>query len=390
MLALSCGVARIHDDRLRPRIPARVVVRSLLAMWLTRLGSLNALAQTGRSRFWRHFLGAPLPSADTMGRVPERFETDSIREALHQIYAVLKRNKALPATSHGLTALVLDGHETHASYNRHCAACCVRQVGNEGSPRRQFYHRVVSALLLSGDLRLWLDVEPQRPGEDEVAAGVRLLDRVIQQYPRAFDVVLGDALYTDPRVYAVVLRYGKDVLTVLKNEDRDLIKDARALFATLAPQQLSDECRAWDVADLESWPQAGRPVRVVRAQYRRRRLKPSSAQPAESEWLWVTTLSPHRACTRAVIDLGHARWDIENQGFNEFAHRWLADHVYRHQPNALLSFWLLGMLAFNIFFAFARRNLQPAYRRRFSDLHLARCLAQELYDGLTLPDPRAP
>jgi Transposase domain (DUF772) len=388
VLALSRGVAEIHDGRRRPRIPTAVVVRSLLAMWLARLGSLNALEQTRPSPFWRRFLGAPLPSADTLGRVPERLAADSLREVLHQIYTRLKRNKALPATSHGLTALVLDGHETHASYHRHCPGCCVRLVGSEGQQRRQFYHRVVSAMLLSGDLRLWLDVEPQGPGEDEIAAGVRLLERVLDRYPRAFDVVLGDALYTDPRLYAVALGHGKDVLSVLKSEDRDLVKDARALFATLPPQALSDDCRAWDVSGLESWPQAGRAVRVVRTLEIRTR---PAAPRAESEWLWVTTLSTHRACTRAIIELGHARWDIENQGFNEFAHRWLADHVYRHHPNALLSFWLLGMLAFNVFFAFARRNLQPEYRRRFSHLHLARCLAEEIYDGgLALSDPRAP
>src|SRR6202051_1100919 len=258
VLALSRGVAEIHDGRRRPRIPTAVVVRSLLAMWLARLGSLNALEQTRPSPFWRRFLGAPLPSADTLGRVPERIAADSLREVLHQTYTRLKRNKALPATSHGLTALVLDGHETHTSYHRHCPGCCVRLVGSEGQQRPQFYHRVVSAMLLSGDLRLWLDAEPQGPGEDAIAAGGRLIERVLDRYPRAFDVVLGDALYTDPRLYAVALGHGKDVLSVLKNEDRDLVKDARALFATLPPQALSDDCRAWDVSGLESWAQGGR------------------------------------------------------------------------------------------------------------------------------------
>jgi hypothetical protein len=357
-------------------------------MWLARLGSLNALEQTRQSRCWQRLLGAPLPSADTLGRVPEYLDGDSIRETLHQIYDRLKRNKALPATSHGLTALVLDGHETQTSYRRHCAGCSVRHVGSEGQLRQQFYHRVVTAMLLSGDLRLWLDVEPQGPGEDEVAAGVRLLERVLLRYPRAFDLVLGDALYTDPRAYAVVLGRGKDMLTVLKNEDRDLVKDARALFATLPGQALSNHCRAWDIAGFDTWPQVGRPVRVVQTQ---ETCPPrTTTRRTESQWLWVTTLSPHRACTGAVVKLGHARWDIENQGFNEFARRWLADHVYRHHPNALLTFWLLGMLAFNLFFAFSRRNLQPAYRRRFSDLHLARCLAEEIYNGLALPEPRAP
>jgi len=379
VLALSRGVAEIHDGRRRPRIPTAVVVRSLLAMWLARLGSLNALEQTRPSPFWRRFLGAPLPSADTLGRVPERIAADSLREVLHQTYTRLKRNKALPATSHGLTALVLDGHETHTSYHRHCPGCCVRLVGSEGQQRPQFYHRVVSAMLLSGDLRLWLDAEPQGPGEDEIAAGVRLLERVLDRYPRAFDVVLGDALYTDPRLYAVALGHGKDVLSVLKNEDRDLVKDARALFATLPPQALSDDCRAWDVSGLESWPQAGRAVRVVRTLETR---TPRRAAPRPSPS--GSGSPPSRPIVPAPERLSNWAMPAGTSRIRAST-SWLADHVYRHHPNALLSFWLLGMLAFNVFFAFARRNLQPKCH-----LHLARCLAEEIYDGLALPDPRAP
>jgi len=35
-----------------------------------------------------------------------------------------------------------------------------------------------------------LDAEPMVPGEDEVAAAMRLLDRVICRYPRAFEMCL--------------------------------------------------------------------------------------------------------------------------------------------------------------------------------------------------------
>jgi len=46
-------------------------------------------------------------------------------------------------------------------------------------------------------VRLLLDHEPQRPGEEEVETALRLLARVIPAYPRAFDVVLADALYAE-------------------------------------------------------------------------------------------------------------------------------------------------------------------------------------------------
>jgi hypothetical protein len=37
-------------------------------------------------------------------------------------------------------------------------------------------------------LVVWLDLEPLREGEDEIGAAVRLLQRVLQRYPRAFDL----------------------------------------------------------------------------------------------------------------------------------------------------------------------------------------------------------
>jgi len=42
--------------------------------------------------------------------------------------------------------------------------------------------------------------------------------------------------------------------------------------------------------------------------------------------------------------------------------RWHANHVYRHEANAILVFWLLTMLACNLFMAFYQRNLKPAVR----------------------------
>jgi hypothetical protein len=41
----------------------------------------------------------------------------------------------------------------------------------------------------------------------------------------------------------------------------------------------------------------------------------------------VTTLPKATAATGAVVQLGHGRWTIENQGFNEISNRWHADHV---------------------------------------------------------------
>jgi hypothetical protein len=383
----------LTDSRAQPRIATIVIVRSLLVMIVTRLGSLNAVEQTGSSSFWRRFLKDALPSADTLGRVAARMDPDPIRKALQDLYTDLKRNKALPAPWHGLMPLVLDGHELHSTEHRHCPACLERTITTAHGEHVQYYHRHVVALLLSRDFPLLLDAEPQRPGEDEIAAALRLLERLLKNFPRAFDVVLGDALYTDPRLYNFLLDHGKDVLTVLKNENRNLLTDARALFETHAPQRFTEGStirEVWDLQGFTTWPQVQRPVRVVRSRETTssRRQLDGQLRDRDADWVWVTTLSANRASILAVVSLGHARWSIENQGFNETTNRWAADHIYKHHPTAILIFCLMTMLAFNLFYAFYCRNLQPAYRSRHDAQHVARCLASEIYQ--TLAENRAP
>jgi hypothetical protein len=179
---------------------APVVVKSVLAMFWARLGSLHALESVAEARFWNSWLQQPLASVDTVGRVYSLLELEGLRTGIHHLYTRLKRNKALPAVG-GLAVAVIDGHESHASYRRHCSGCLERTIHAEQGDRLQYYHRQVVLMLVAGEragkpaLRLLLDLEPQRLGEDEVAAALRLLERVLARYPRAFDVVLADGLY---------------------------------------------------------------------------------------------------------------------------------------------------------------------------------------------------
>jgi hypothetical protein len=88
------------------------------------------------------------------------------------------------------------------------------------------------------------------------------------------------------------------------------------------------------------------------------------------------------APTEAVVKLGHARWRIENNGFNQYVNEWSADHVYKHSPNAIVAFWLLTILAVNLFEVFFCRNLKPQVRHGTTMREIAREIAAELYGGI--------
>ena len=182
---------------------------------------------------------------------------------------------------------------------------------------------------------------------------------------------------------------------MLKDNHPALLEDARSLFETTTPvigRRGTRTCRYWDLAGFTTWPQVRAPIRVVRSleTWTVRRQLDGQVEELHTEWFWVTTLAPARAPTGAVVQLGHARWAIENEGFNELATRWHADHVYRHEPTALLVFTLLAMLCLNVFLAFYRRDLKPAARVDASRLHVARQVAAELYASPSAAAPRAP
>lgn len=376
----------VTDARTEPRIPAGRVAKSLFLMTIARLGSLNALEQSAGSRFWRGALGGPLPSADTLGRVAAGMREDEIRAVHRAHYSRLKRNKALPPPPHGLVALILDGHEMTWSVRRVCGGGLARTVGTGESAHEQHYHRYVAASLIGKDFHHFLDVEEIAPGEDEVAAALRLVRRVHEQYPRAFDVVMGDALYARADFFQAVLALGKDVLVVLKQEARELYKDAMGLVTLQKPVNFvrrggRTRVLAWDLPGLTSWSSLGQAVRVVRTLETTtvRSQKSGENEETTAEWMWVTTLPPTRAPTPAAVELAHGRWDIENHGFNAAVNEWHMDHVYRHEPAAMRVLVLLTMLAMNVLNAFRRLDLKPAVRGRFSLRHIAKCIVAELY-----------
>jgi len=377
----------VRDKRRRPRIAAFVVANSVLLLFLTRLRSLHALEQTRSRCFWKRWLGQRIPSADTTGRVLTQVSLDDLREVLYRLYHCSRRNKVLRLPTSAMGTLILDGHESTASYRRHCSGCLSRRIKTAVGERVQYYHRHVTAQLQWGTRTFLLDVEPQCAGEGEVAAAQRLFLRVVARLPRAFQVVLVDGLYAQAPFFHTVLSRGKDVVAVLKDERRDLLQDARGLFAHIPPRREKDgrtERLCWDEDGFTSWTDLKRPVRVVRSLETtvRRRQIDKAEEELTSDWFWVTTLSPHQASTATVIALGHQRWAIENQGFNELTQDWHADHVFRHDPNAILAFWLLALVAYNIFHAFVDRQIRPARRRGLTCLHWARQLAADLYQDL--------
>lgn len=83
------------------------------------------------------------------------------------------------------------------SRHRCCERCCQRTVKVKGEEVVEYYHWGVVCYLVGAEVAVPLDVEMIQPGEGEVVAAKRLMERVIRCYGRFFDIVMGDALYLE-------------------------------------------------------------------------------------------------------------------------------------------------------------------------------------------------
>lgn len=380
-------VRTVRDGREQPQIAGETLWLSMLTLFTLRLGSLNALVQKFRDKRrlkkWEKMLGGKPPSAEAIGYYAERLDCDSLRKVLILLYVCLQRRRHIKKFRvHGRLVLAVDGHELFSSYLLSCPDCCKRTVVTKNGEHIQFYHRIVVASLVGGPIPFPLDVEEVRPGEDEIAAALRLLERVQKNFPKAYDVVTGDAIYADPRIYSFLRTHHKHLIAVLKENHPDLLEDAYSVCALLKPVQWKEgrnEYTWWDTEGFTTWNSIKNSVRVVRSQ----ETKKVKGEWVTSDWFWVTTLSMAEATTRAIWESGHRRWEIENQCFNSLVNHCHLDHNFRHNLNAILAFVLTNLISFVLTHAFYQFNLKPEARKNRSLSALVREFLMTLDDLLT-------
>jgi len=239
--------------------------------------------------------------------------------------------------------------------------------------------------LLNTQIDLPLDTEPIGPGENEVAAAKRLIERLCDHYARFFDVVVADAFYMEGPFINFCVGKGKDVIIVLKNNYPSLIEDAQGLLNQMEPAIWHVHGRTIQVWDLDGFTAdtIDVPLRVLHTieTYTERVEKNGRLveRQVTKSWWWATTISRSRLRTKPLWKMGHARWQTENNIFNTLGQHWSLNHCYKHDPVAIMNFILMLFIVFSLVQCFYWRNLKPPRRKIINSLI---ALTNQLYASL--------
>lgn len=389
----SEGLESPIEGRIQPQIE---LSRSLSAMFwgsVFRLGSAHAIEESCRNGPLRFRVG-PI-SDDTIGDSLEKM----IRDSLFTFWAdILKKAKTKQMFAGeiggGRLFLCLDGIEIFSSYSRCCEACLKREVTAKEKgvevKRIQYYHRVVVACLIGVDFPAPLGIEPVLPGEDEVAAGKRLLERLRKILgKRFFDVVVADALYMQTPFFNFVVEQGWDAVFCLKENQPELLAEARRLTNHREPDSVFEQGQKykrslWDEPEVH-WDAARRSVRVVRSVEEKIVNKIEGgkkvAEVVVSENYWASTLKP--VSCASLFQIGKLRWEIDSNLFADLTCNWNFKHMAVHKPNAYLAISALRLMAYLLFMLWVHRQVMSRNPKHLPSLYE---ISQMLYRELEAVD----
>lgn len=419
------ATAGLTDARQCPEISPQAVFLAAFHGFVFRLPSFQQLESELAQPCLQHWIGSDRGFGDDVLRYSLcSFDVAGLEQTLAQVNRTLKRGKAFEdGRVQGRIVAALDGIEVLSSYSRCCESCLERRVcsraGGVKVERVQYYHRAVGCQIISSAVKSFVAIEWLQPQEGEETAALRLLRRIPELYgSRFFDILLLDALYAQTAVLDLAEQSGWDVVISLKQNQRDLYQSAVRLFARRAADSCyTEQCggkqyqvQLWDTAGLPFSGGDARLVRVVRSEetvtekhYRKGQLQ---AEETSHEWLWITSLDPQAFPANQVRRLGHDRWKLENNGWNDLTQHWAFKHGFLHAcghrpqvrspdgqrqavPNrGLAVVTLILLLAFALCSAFTLRHSKLFRRYRMTAIEVAHQLRRSV--SKLPPRTRAP
>ena len=356
VFAKDAQLARMSDGRRDPTLPLSAVLSTWQWGLVRRTPSTEQIGDLLRDRRWRARLGLTPEQGGSPDRAAQTLDSLATEEwnqmMLEDFFRARRAGILTDEGLYGKRCAVLDLNELFKSEKIHCEQCQVREKtvkDEQGEKRivREYYHQVVALVWVSGPIPFVLGWEVLAPGEGEMTAALRLLERLLPRLRKSLDLIVGDdALYCCRPFFQTVCGAGLEALAISSghtemDEEIDLLKK------TDPPRLVPGvEVAVWEM-ESEAWSQdLKRKLRVLHAE--RRYEAPAWKQ--ERQQLRVVTSVPVAILPAGQgWKVGRSRWRIENGTFNVLTRDHSLTHNYHHSVAALVA--LLAMRSFACFLA---------------------------------------
>jgi len=392
-------LSRMTDGRVDPTIPLAAALSTWQWGLVRRTPSTEQIGDLLLDPRWRSRLGLKPEdggSPDSASRILDGLSIEEWNQMLLEDFFIARRAGILTDEGqYGNRCAAVDLNELFKSEKIHCGQCQVREktvVDAKGEKRtvQEYYHQAVALSWISGEIPFVIGWEVLQPGEGELTAARRLLDRLLPRLRKSVDLIIGDALYCCRPFFDAVCGAGLQAMAISSGQT-EMDDEIDLLMQTDAPRIVrgdGGDVAIWEM-ESEAWQQdLKRKLRVIHCERRYE----APAWKHERRQLRVMTSGPVAILPGGQgWKVGRSRWTIENGTFNRLTRDYALEHNYRHSVPAIVG--LLAMRSFACLLtqaywrnAIARsKNAPERFVRWFQDV-IIEDWVRYLDHALTTPD----
>ena len=315
----------------------------------------------------------------------KNLKAEELKRLNRKIISKSRENKVYRAgTIDGLVVVGIDGVETFGSYkkdweNSYKAKIKVTKYNNgEKIIEEKEYHKQINvvAKIVGKRPGIILDYEKitsQGNGgkqEYEPNVGIKLINRLKESYGRGIDVIVADAIYLNEKFLKTIKENGYEAIIRLKGNNNSLLENAEGLFKNQKPKEWKRKrkvvntnihqnriIKAWS----DKFKYCGRKIKVVKYE---EEYKKAGEKQKDIIYVISTDIGMSEETINKII---HARWDIENNGFNELKNYWNMKHCYIGEENAIDVIIEMLIMSYNLWEMYLYQHIH-----KFEDMKMTK------------------
>lgn len=297
-----------------------------------------------------------VPSDSQLRDILDACDPQEIEAVFPVYFSQIQRAKQLDAfrvmKDHYL--IPIDGSQYFSSYNICCPQCLHAKSGKE---HIRYHHNILQAAVVKPGQRQVIPLAPESiqngDGQDkqdcEINAGKRMIERIRRDHPKLHVIIGGDDMFShEPFLIAVKAQHMSFVLVakpashmVLFEWVEEIRRMGEIQTLTLTDQKNRRHQYEW----IHDVPINGKPKSEL-VDFFEYRLIVNGETTYHNSWVTDFTVTPENVAE--LVQIGRARWKIENETFNTLKNQgYHITHNYGHGvKNLSYNFFLLNLLAF--------------------------------------------
>lgn len=357
------SVSREKNKKIK--IKGSTIAKLLFVGMLNREKSINQIMEkTHNRRKYKNIFSQKevIPKMHGFREGIKDLKVEELLEINKSIIRKTKENKVYRAgTVENLVVVGIDGTECFGSYKKDWSNSYKTIKKNqkiiEGKKQivEEEYHKQIN---------VFAQIVGKRPGvilgyekitcngnegkqEYEPNVAIRLIQNLKKIYGRGIDVIVGDAIYLKENVIEELKKEGYKGIIRLKNNQKGLIKDAEGVFKLEKGKKIkikNKEIKYW--SDIFEYKKEK--IKIVKFEEEKRE--------GNKEIIYVISTDVEMK-EKTINKIIHARWDIENNGFNELKNYWNMKHCYIADEKAIDVILQMIIMSYNVWEVYLYRHL---------------------------------